>query len=192
MPSSRVHGLPLLGGPPACTKALKCRGPALVLLPGDKGSRSFEAFLSWIGAIVAKTKLSLDILMARDAPSYYVYNWYTAEVAKLGSDGATLSSGYEGHNYAVVSPAVGTDGAYAFVGEVDKYVTASKMRFPAGVQLAEESSRAAALTVQVAGVANETVKVCAIKTAGPSLECTSLHFDEAGTKPASFPPSSSP
>jgi hypothetical protein len=39
----------------------------------------------------------------------------------------------------------------------------------------------------VVGVAGETVQVCAVKVADLSLECSSIKFDAAGTKTASFP-----
>jgi hypothetical protein len=113
-----------------------------------------------------------------DADKYVVYNWYSGKAAKLNATN-TISAGYEGHIYAVVAP---VSGEYAFVGEVDKYVTAACIRFTS-----MSSNASNGLTVQVAGVAGETVKVCAVKVADLSLECNSLTFDTAGTKAAAFP-----
>jgi hypothetical protein len=89
-----------------------------------------------------------------------------------------LTAGYEKHVYAVVTPIMG---AYAFVGEVDKYVTASSTRF------SKLSSTASGFTVSALGVAGETVKVCAVKVADLSLECSSITFDTMGSKTVTFP-----
>ena len=73
-----------------------------------------------------------------------------------------LTPGYEGHNYAVVAP-VASESAWAFIGETDKYVTASRLRFHRlrfGSATDVAAGRAAALSVNVVGLAGEAVKVC--------------------------------
>ena len=110
---------------------------------------------------------------------------YTGTLSKLAPT-MTISAGYEGNSYAVVSP-VGS-GGWAFIGEVDKYVPASTFRFP-GVKWsteAELSTGAAALTVSVSGVAGEHVKVCAAD--GLKLVCQSVTFTDNAQKSVSFPP----
>jgi hypothetical protein len=111
--------------------------------------------------------------------SYVVYNWYSREVSALDANGTTIAAGYEDHTYAIVAPITG---AWAFVGETNKYVTAASIRFTSVTPSASNG-----LSVQVVGVAGETVQVCAVKAADLSLECSSIKFDAAGTRTLSFP-----
>ena len=72
---------------------------------------------------------------------------------------------------------------WVLVGEIDKYVPMSKIRF-GGV-----SATANGISVQVMGLANESVKVCAAAASAMSkLVCVSVGFTAAGTKSATFPP----
>lgn len=134
--------------------------------------------------------MTAEMVYLKGTEDYVVYNWYSGELSKLAPT-VTLAPGYEGNNYAVVSP---VEGGWAFIGEVDKYVPASTLRFPAvafgsgdGDDVGGEAM-AAALTVSVAGLAGETVKVCAAKMAGLKLVCQMVKFTADATKTASFPP----
>jgi len=105
---------------------------------------------------------------------YIVYNWYTGAVAELKGH-PVLEGGYEGHGYAVVTP---VSNGWAFIGEVDKFVTAATLRFT----LVEYAS-ASELVVSVRGVKGENVRVCAAHLAQqvewPSwkLICDEVAFD---------------
>ena len=106
--------------------------------------------------------------------AHVVYNFYTGELLPLSTSAhVSLSAGYEGHAYVVVTPVLGaSQNKVAFVGEVDKYTTASSKRF-ANVKAGDGS-----VTVDVTGVTNEDVKVCIAAEAGNNwvLKCSSVSF----------------
>jgi hypothetical protein len=104
--------------------------------------------------------------------SFAVYNWYSGELAQLQETNA-LSSGYEGHIYATVMPIVN---GWVFVGEPDKYVTSSTLRFP------NVESKVGALRVVVRGVAGEDVRVCAAAAASLELQCQTASFTTDSTQ----------
>ena len=107
-----------------------------------------------------------------------VYDWYSGTLSKLAATN-TVAPGYEGHIYAMVSPIAG---GWAFIGEVDKYVPASKLRFPS------VEAAAGKLTVTVDVVEGETVKVCAAEATSMKLVCQSV--SKAGNSTVAFPPAS--
>merc|ERR1711937_512256 len=108
-----------------------------------------------------------DVYLSADpAKSHLVYNWYTREIHHMGS-AVNLSSGYEGHVYATVVPVVSD---WAFLGEVDKYVTAASIRF-SKVAVADVGFGLTTLTASVAGVKGETVRVCAVNAVDMSITC---------------------
>jgi hypothetical protein len=113
-------------------------------------------------------------------PASIVYNWYTGEVSTLDSvHGTAVAAGYEGHVYAVVAPATG---GWAFIGEVDKYTTASSLRFQS------VSVKAGQLTVAVVGTSLEEVRVCAVRLADETLVCQKAVFPaEGGTQSLGWP-----
>jgi len=115
-------------------------------------------------------------LAPSDVGNYAVYNWYTGELMMLAAS-TPLTGGYEGHNYAVVSP---VNGGWIFLGEVDKYVTASSKRFGA-VQVSGGT-----LKVQVRGFAAEQVRVCAAKKSDLQVVCKAVDFAAAGWEDVSF------
>lgn len=127
--------------------------------------------------------MTAEMVYLQGTEEYVVYNWYSGALAKLAPT-VTLEPGYEGNAYAVVSP---IESGWAFIGEVDKYVPASTLRFP-GLAFGVDAAGTAALTVSVSGIAGETVKVCAAEAAGLKLVCQSIKFAADGTKTASFPP----
>jgi hypothetical protein len=104
---------------------------------------------------------------------YIIYNWYTESAAKLEAVN-TVAHGYEGHSYAIAAPITGS---LAFVGEPDKYTTASAKRFGGGVTYANDK-----ITAEVAGEKGETVRVCAIRVKDMTPICTSHTFDESGSQ----------
>ena len=112
-----------------------------------------------------------------------VYNWYTGTVQALGppAGGASVdvAAGYEGHVYAIITPVL-TSG-WSFIGEVDKYVTASALRFS---NFMDAGHGGGGLKVDVTGVANESVKVCA--SVGSTLNCKTVAFTAAGVKTVAF------
>lgn len=104
--------------------------------------------------------------------NFAVYNWYTGELTQL-QDSNKLSAGYEGHIYSSVTPVVN---GWVFVGEPDKYVTSSSLRFPM------VESKVGALRVVVRGVAGEDVHVCAAAAPALNLVCQTTSFKEDGTQ----------
>ena len=117
-----------------------------------------------------------DAHFGLDASSdkYALYNFYTGKAALLGASNV-IDAGYEGHVYVIAAP---VNGKLAFVGEPDKYTTASSKRFEHGVVSDGDST----ITANVTGSANEAVTVCAVKVADFSLVCESTHFDSASTQ----------
>jgi len=112
-----------------------------------------------------------------DSYTGVVYNWYTGDLSSM--DGGMVEPGYEGHSYAVVSP-VQSHG-WAFIGEVDKYTTASSFRFKSATHSASE------LTVMVEGVAGESLKICASHgVSSPKLICETLAFSTSTTHTVTF------
>merc|ERR1711879_222934 len=102
------------------------------------------------------------------AKSHVVYNWYTGELTYM-KQSTHVSAGYEEHSYAIVAPVVR---GWAFIGEVDKYVTASTVRFSdISFSGAEENS---SLTVSVHGVSDEVVTVCAAEASSLRMRCTAV------------------
>jgi hypothetical protein len=71
-------------------------------------------------------------------------------------------------------------GGWAFIGEVDKYVPASKLRFPSVM------SSSGKLTATVDVVKGETVKVCAAEASSMKLVCQTV--SKAGNSTVTFPP----
>merc|ERR1712080_659693 len=88
-----------------------------------------------------------------------------------------LKAGYEKHIYAIVSP---ISGAWAFIGEVDKYVTASTQRF------SSITTSSTSISANVIGIAGETVKVCAAQISDMSIVCKSVSFTSSGTLTVKF------
>lgn len=81
---------------------------------------------------------------------YAFFNFYTGEIQDATKAvGSAATAGYENHVYAVFTPVVG---GWAFVGEKDKYVTVSSVRFP---------------SVTAQGASGLTAQVCSI----PSQPC---------------------
>merc|ERR1711957_28129 len=109
--------------------------------------------------------LSLEVYLA-DPSGHAVYNWYSHELAIL-KESNQLTAGYEGHSYASVVPIVA---GWIFVGEVDKYVVASTLRFT------EIVVKDTDLRATVVGVQGETVKVCAAEASSLDLMCRTLVF----------------
>lgn len=114
---------------------------------------------------------------------YVIYNWYTQTITEMSSN-TTLLPGYEGHSYAVVAPVIA---GWVFLGEIDKYVTVSNVRFVSVTKTGQHK-----ITALVRGTARESVRVCAtdIKNDVLGVVCQSLLFQEAGTKMIAFPPPS--
>ena len=115
-------------------------------------------------------------LAAADVGKYVVRNWYTGAVAVLAAS-TPLAAGYEGHNYASISPIVN---GWVFFGEVGKYVVAAAKRFPSVIAQGE------ALTAEVNGIKGETVKVCAAKSSDMKTICNTLTFKATGEQTTTF------
>merc|ERR1712151_833644 len=109
-----------------------------------------------------------DDVYLKAGDEYAVYNWYTGDLTRL-QESNTLSAGYEGHCYAVVTPIVN---GWIFLGEVDKYVPASSVRF------SHVDAQEHLLTAMVHGVKGEKVRVCAARTETMAVRCSSVAFDE--------------
>ena len=105
-----------------------------------------------------------------DAPNdkYAVYNWYTRDLELL-EDFTILAPGYEGHGYAIISPIL--DGGWVFLGEVDKFVPASRFRF------SKVSSDDGVLNIAASGVPGEQIRVCAAQSMDlKAIQCKSMTF----------------
>jgi hypothetical protein len=114
-----------------------------------------------------------DMVSMKGNEAYAVYNWYTKEVVPF-QPRVVLRGGYENHVYAIVTPVLC---GWAFLGEVDKYVTVAGLRFPS------ITCAASRLTAHVAGVTGETVTVCAARASDWATTCNKLSFarDEVQT-----------
>jgi len=111
----------------------------------------------------------------RDHSGHVVYNWYTGELSPLAETNL-LRPGYEGHVYAVVT--VAFDG-WIFLGEVDKYVTAARIRFQ-HVAVRESDPSVLDVTVAGSGAGSEDVQVCAAQVSILRVVCKIAHFGAAG------------
>ena len=100
---------------------------------------------------------------------YIIYNWYTGEVMVMDKSINKLTAGYEEHVYAIVSPAIGS---FAFIGERNKYVTAANIRFKSVVS--GVVSGVDQLIVEVVGVKDENVEICAVKIQNEPKEGSEL------------------
>merc|ERR1719277_2334781 len=119
-----------------------------------------------------------------DHSGHVVYNWYTGDLSPLAETNL-LRPGYEGHVYAVVT--VAFDG-WIFLGEVDKYVTAARIRFP-HVAVRESDPAVLEVTVAGSGAGGEDVQVCAAQEATLRVVCKIVHFERAGdVRKLSFEP----
>lgn len=112
---------------------------------------------------------------------YLYYNWYSGRVGKFEADNA-FEPGYEGHTYVVVVPLLSN--GWALLGDVDKYVPLARKRVKSA------SVEGSGLRVTVAGVAGETVTICALRcplgcpagTTHVQLVCDKLSFVADGTQ----------
>jgi hypothetical protein len=122
--------------------------------------------------------LTPDMVSLKSPTGYVVYNWYTGDVVPL-SESTELTPGYEGHGFAIVTP---VQAGWAFIGEVNKYATASGLRF-SSVAVYES-----AVNVVVKGLAGEKIRVCAAHLVGNSSSrtwtkiCSSVSFTRSATK----------
>ena len=107
------------------------------------------------------------LMVGADAGSkYVVYNWYSGTIVALGAS-TPVAPGYEGHVYAVVAPVMSN--GWAFIGCVDKYVTAAKVRIQSVAATAD------GLAATVIGTSNEPYQVCAVNKDG-KLVCQTVAF----------------
>jgi len=124
---------------------------------------------------VPETLYDLEVIPG-GADSYAVYDWYSSKVTRVNST-FTLSAGYEGHGYGLLTPVLG---GWAFVGERAKLVPASSLRFP------HVAATPSGLFVQVAGVTNEEVEVCATEMRSGVLLCKKANFQVSGVVEMDF------
>jgi hypothetical protein len=108
---------------------------------------------------------------------YAIYNWYTRELKRMEAGPNAVSAGYEGHSYSIITP---SRGAWFFLGETDKYVPVSTLRF------SEVQFYGTTITAVVVGAAGETVQVCAARTSDLLVECRKLVFTSAGSQDITF------
>jgi len=120
--------------------------------------------------------MTADMVYLKSSDAYVVYNWYTGELSRLGESNK-LSPGYEGHIYAIVTP---VQQGWVVLGEVDKYVPLAKIRFTS------IDASNVVLTLQVAGVAGEVVRLCAAELFDLKVRCTSIAFSASGTQKVSM------
>lgn len=132
-------------------------------------------------AVLAPEDVYLDCSTSEQcARSYVVYNWYTGELQHM-KQSMNITAGYEGHSYAVIASVVH---GWAFIGEVDKYVTASTIRF-SDMSFSEAGANDV-LTVSVHGIKDELVKVCAAEASTLRIRCTTAAFKADGTQQVVF------
>ena len=116
---------------------------------------------------------AMAYIPAADANKYAVYNWHARTVQPLLASGTAVAPSFEGFAYAVVAPKLS---GWVLFGEVGKYVTLSTRRF---VKVAAQEL---SLFVTVAGVAGETVRVCALLEGQAEQTCRQAKFDPAAPK----------
>ncbi len=131
------------------------------------------AMLSFVGA------------EANASAPHVVYDWYAAAVAgtlaSAASAAVRVAAGYENVSYALVAPVVA---GWALLGEVDKYVPASTLRFPRA-----RVDDAGAFDVDVEGLAGEQVRACAARVeedGSAALRCETVVFETPGTQTVAF------
>lgn len=119
--------------------------------------------------------ISPDMVYMTNDDQAVVYNWYSGELIPLSSS-TIAEPGYEGHIYAIISPILSSK--WAFIGETNKYVTASNLRF-SGLTFDSQ-----ALSVLVLGLEDETVTVCAAVNSSNTwlLRCSDTKFDHTESK----------
>lgn len=105
---------------------------------------------------------------AQDDRTYIIYNWYTRSIEFLDQH-IKIQPGYENHSFVVVSPLVE---GFAFIGEPEKYTTASRKRF-SNVHVTGDTLR-----VNITGAPHETVRACAV-TQALTLACAEVSFADA-------------
>jgi hypothetical protein len=113
------------------------------------------------------------------AGGYAIYNWYTRELKRMEAGPNAVSGGYEGHSYSIITPSTG---GWFFLGEIDKYVPVSTLRFSE----VSGASCGTSITAVVVGAAGETVQVCAARTSDLLVECRKLVFTSAGSQDITF------
>jgi hypothetical protein len=102
---------------------------------------------------------------AVNGSAFAIYNWYTRELG-LFEDQNTVAPGYEDFSYSMITPIL--PGGWIFLGEVDKYVPVSRLRF----------SKVSALDgyhlqVEASGVPGEQIRICTAKV----VDLTRIHCD---------------
>merc|ERR1712151_1094972 len=117
-----------------------------------------------------------DDVYLKAGDEYAVYNWYTGDLTRL-KESNMLNAGYEGHSYAIVTPIVS---GWIFLGEVDKYVPASSVRF------SHVDAQEHVLTAMVQGVKGEEIRVCAARAERMTVQCSSVSFEEDTTIEVDF------
>lgn len=120
--------------------------------------------------------LADEVDAATSNADHAVFNWYTSEVVPL-THVTKLRPGYEDHIYATVAPVVH---GWAFVGEVDKFVTASTLRFD-NVTITNRK-----LSAWLTGTEGEEVRVCVARSSSWKLECKKILFEATATAEVSF------
>ncbi|CAE7295913.1 unnamed protein product [Symbiodinium pilosum] len=137
--------------------------------------RAFYIFMNQPGQLHLKNLTPV-------AGDYLVYDWYSGLLTWL--DAATpesafsVQAGYEGHSYALLTPAIHGTG-WVLVGERAKLVPTSSIRFRV------LDARAATLSVDVYGVAGEVVDVCAAERHS-GLMCKEVRFQQSGWLAVTF------
>jgi len=105
---------------------------------------------------------------------FAVYNWYTKTLLPLSAAAkASLDAGYEGHAYAAVYPILN---GQIFLGECDKYIPASTLRF-SSVNIDAQHVKAS-----VVALAGENITLCAARASDWIVHCSIFAFDAEGTR----------
>jgi len=127
----------------------------------------------------APRALEPAMLALGDNAKHILLNWYNNGEMSLFVPNASLTPGPEGHVYGLVAPVL-PSGQWAFLGELNKFASASRLRFMSAVESGQGSG--SMLSVKVMGSAGETVRVCAANCApgGWAMVCETATFQQAG------------
>ena len=103
---------------------------------------------------------------------YAIYDWYNRDLLMLQDASNKVKPGYEGHSYSIITPIM--DGGWIFLGEVDKYVPISRLRF----SKVTTSFDGAKLEVMATGVPDEETKFCFAKSSDlHHIHCETIRFE---------------
>jgi hypothetical protein len=158
---------------------LPCRGSVVPGTYSDDGHDPSSCHIYWtisdipglgrVTYLFSNEKQVMTPAMAHitDPPvGFAIYNWYSRGELMAFEERNEVTPGYEGHIFCLVSPVVGD---WIFLGEIDKYVPASRLSFQR-----VSSFGAIRMEVVATGVTGERIRVCAARKTDLNMVCRTL------------------